>query len=810
MASIISGYEYDIFISYRQKDNKGDRWVSDFVEALKTELESTLKDEISVYFDINPHDGLLETHDVSASLKEKLKCMLFIPVISHTYCDPRSFAWQYEFVAFNKIAKEDQFGRDIRLAGGNVASRILPVKIHDLDAEDKELLENELGGVLRCIEFIYKTPGVNRPLRTNEDHPQDNLNKTYYRDQINKVANAVKEIVTAMKKSVQKEASVTNEVLTAKPVLKKNLKTKILAGSLILLALMVLGYFIIPKVSQQTDPEVTTIAILPFENLSNDKDNDWMGAKIRSNIFMQLNDIEGLSSRNVPPGFKSIDTTKTISETGKQLYVDYWITGSVQRDSTRISVKACLNNTKTNTQLIIEPVEGDYTDFENLQIRITVQIADKLKRALTSVEKTRIEKKMTDEPLAYEIYSRTLTSLMKNPSSEGYFKAVKEYEKALALDPKFCLAWMELGNCHLNLYASNIDRTDERRAKGKIAIDSALNCDKEVAEMPAYHIAQARLFYLGFQNIPEALKEIGIAEKKSNNKYYNPLLKATIYQQLGEWKLCKENYLKELEQNPNNWAPTYFVGRILYILGEYREAEKYFKSAINISPTIPFPYWQRINMDMKWNGNTIRGRETIAEAFQFKELINNPVLVESKVLMDIYDGNYESALSFLSSKNINAIAPGEYYNLKSLLYARIYDLMNIPDKATAYYDSARIAIEPLSLKNPDDSRFHSALGIAYAGLGQKGKAIEEGAKAVDLTPFDKYAYLGVFRIQDLARIYVMIGDYDKALDRIKFLLAHPGPLSVKMLQLDPVWKPLREMPEFKKIIRRAPADDSRI
>ena len=125
MASLISGYEYDIFISYRQKDNKGDRWVSEFIDALKTELESTFKEEISVYFDINPHDGLLETHAVNASLKGKLKCLIFIPVISQTYCDPRSFAWQHEFCAFNKMAKEDQFGRDIRLTSGNVTSRIL-------------------------------------------------------------------------------------------------------------------------------------------------------------------------------------------------------------------------------------------------------------------------------------------------------------------------------------------------------------------------------------------------------------------------------------------------------------------------------------------------------------------------------------------------------------------------------------------------------------------------------------------------------------------------------------------------------------
>jgi tetratricopeptide (TPR) repeat protein len=199
MASIFPGYEYDIFISYRQKDNKGDRWVSEFVNALKNELESTFKEEISVYFDINPHEGLLETHNVEASLKEKLKCLIFIPVISQTYCDPKSFAWQYEFCAFNKSAIGDQFGKDIRLPGGNVASRILPVKIHDLDAEDKTLLENELGGVLRAVDFIYKEAGVNRPLKPT-DNKNENQNKTDYRNQVNKVANAVKEIIGSLRR----------------------------------------------------------------------------------------------------------------------------------------------------------------------------------------------------------------------------------------------------------------------------------------------------------------------------------------------------------------------------------------------------------------------------------------------------------------------------------------------------------------------------------------------------------------------------------------------------------------------------------
>ena len=114
MASILPGYENDIFISYRHNDNRSG-WVTEFVAALQEELAATIKEPVSVYFDTNPHDGLLETHNVDKSLEEKLKCLIFIPIISQTYCDPKSFAWQHEFVPFNKMTQEDQFGRNTYL-----------------------------------------------------------------------------------------------------------------------------------------------------------------------------------------------------------------------------------------------------------------------------------------------------------------------------------------------------------------------------------------------------------------------------------------------------------------------------------------------------------------------------------------------------------------------------------------------------------------------------------------------------------------------------------------------------------------------
>jgi len=220
MASIIEGYNYDIFISYRQKDNKKDGWVTEFVNQLKGELESTFKEEISVYFDINPHDGLLETHDVDASLRDKLKCLICIPIISLTYCDPKSFAWEHEFKVFVEQASKDHFGLKVKLPNGNVASRVLPVRIHDLDIADIKLFESTIGGVLRSVDFVYKETGVNRQLRSKDDDVIKNPSQILYRDQINKVAHAIKDIIESLK-AAEAHSQVKDNEIQVKESLKK-------------------------------------------------------------------------------------------------------------------------------------------------------------------------------------------------------------------------------------------------------------------------------------------------------------------------------------------------------------------------------------------------------------------------------------------------------------------------------------------------------------------------------------------------------------------------------------------------------------
>jgi hypothetical protein len=227
MASIIPGYVYDIFVSYRHNDNKYDGWVTEFVEKLNQELDATVKDRLSIFFDKNPKEGLQETHHVDQSIHQKIKSLIFIPIISQTYCDTTAFAWNQEFKVFKSESENDALGQMIQLPNGNFASRILPVKIHDIDVEDVRLLESELTGVLRSIDFIYRDAGVNRPLRPVDDDLAAS-GKILYRNQINKLANAIKEIVQGIKQTGKTAAQpVAMHDLTARQIIPTTFTTSL-------------------------------------------------------------------------------------------------------------------------------------------------------------------------------------------------------------------------------------------------------------------------------------------------------------------------------------------------------------------------------------------------------------------------------------------------------------------------------------------------------------------------------------------------------------------------------------------------------
>ena len=453
MPSLIQAYEYDIFISYRQKDNKYDGWVTEFVSNLKKELEATFKEDISIYFDENPHDGLLETHDVDESLKRKLKCLIFIPIVSQTYCDPKSFAWKHEFLAFKKSASEDDFGLKINLTNGNVASRVLPVRIHDLDAHDRNLIEQELGP-LRAIDLVYKSSGINRPLTVKDDEVRTQ-GKILYRDQINKVANGIKEIVTSLRSG--KNQNPQKSLLKNARLNLPSGKLKYGVGALIVILTASILWFTVFKKNGDEKQDLR-IAILPFRNNTSLDSLDYYGIGIASEVRTKLSLSKHFSSISaLQSTLPYINTDKSTRDIATELGVNYILSGLYQRSGKKLKIEAEFIEASSGNVLWILPVEVQLNDLFELQTTIANKILNQFNR-----ESQTPEIKTTQNLTAYAHYVRgnqLLESAYGNSTdySASYQSVLDQYKKAIQIDSGFVDAWADLLGVEIFVYASTRD-----------------------------------------------------------------------------------------------------------------------------------------------------------------------------------------------------------------------------------------------------------------------------------------------------------------------------------------------------------------
>lgn len=774
MPSIIEGYSYDIFISYRQKDNKHDGWVTEFVDNLKGELEATFKEDISIYFDENPHDGLLETHSVDKSLEGKLKCLIFIPIISQTYCDSKSFAWQHELVVFNEMSKEDQFGRDIKLAGGNVASRILPIKIHDLDPEDKTLLENELGGVLRCVEFIYKSPGVNRPLRANEDHPQDNINKTYYRDQINKVANAVKEIITALKKHSQRVGEDSRDVVNVKSDKPKNLKTTIITGSFILLVLLILGVFFIPKLNKSPEQLEKSIAVLPFLDYSVNHDQEYFANGMVEEILNQLTKIKDLVVISRTSSMIYKDSKLPLKQIAKELGVSKIVEGSVQKagDSVRIAVQLIEGATQKN--LWSKTFDKGLSNLFSIQTEISMNIARELNIILTSQEVDLIQKIPTNSQLAYDYYLKG----KQYREDRKIELAIELLNKATEQDPGFTLAYVEKASIYTNSYFNLRYHIDDSLAKVNLEIAQKIDPD-----LPEVKFEQAEQLYRIDRNHDKALERLDELKTQmiNNTEFLN--LRAALLRRKGKWEEAQIDWKKSSLLDPLTTKWYRQIGITYQWMRRYPEAMEYFDKPklLGLNPE---------NQDLKFI-SILSWKGDIKEALKNSELN----LTDQRDIYFYYSRQYDKLISIAKK-----VESQNFFIPKTIKLAQAYFLNSRISLSKQYADSA-IAELNLKIKEyPEDDRYYAALGYTYAYKGDTKKAIENAQKAVKLKPLKLDAMQGYYREMDFAKVYILTGEYDLAMDKIEYLLTIPGELSVPLLKIDPAYDRLRDLPRFQKIL----------
>ncbi len=811
MASLIPGFEYDIFISYRQKDNKYDGWVTEFVDNLKRELEATFKEEISVYFDINPHDGLLETHDVDASLKEKLKCLVFIPIISRTYCDPKSFAWDNEFRAFIYHTSQDKFGLETTLPDGDTASRVLPVRIYDLDPADIKLCESVLGGAIRSIDFVYKEPGVNRPL-TPEDDEEKNLNNTRYRNQINKTANAIKEIISGLKSEpvtpvkepgryrestkAEKHSDKRKKPVTAGILGQTSVRALIM---LLLLILCIIGGFAIYKIVNLPD-KGNSIAVIISPSIHSDTELRNISDIFAETIHDKLREIKRL---NVRPRISSLqyqDTEGSLNAIRKELDVDYLLDGNIRRDGNDIIIWVELTSEKVNKQLWNNKYVWDKNRISQNSTEIVQEIARNLKAKLSPEELKQIESEPTknaeanldytfanvisyDAWLSYNMGNRFLEAISFN-------SAILTYDKVIKNDSLFAQAYAKRAIARSwGYHARQLDST--QIGKCWADVNKALNINKD---LPEVQIALGFYYYYCKKNdFEDALYHFKLAYEKSPEDYAPLFYMAMVYRKMGEWAKSQELIRKVISLNPQEALYLTNIGLSYGYLHKYDSALLFHQKAIDIMPIWSSPYSNKIDAVILKNGNINEARVIMDTAI--RKTGDN--FAEHKILLNIYERKFAEAL--LETKKSHP-SDFEIKSNRYLYLAMINRYLSDKDNAIVYFDSALVSLNYDLVHDSINPLFHSAAGIAYAGKEDKEKAIKEADKARNLIKNIHQSESEV--IINLAQIYTMIDDKDQAINTIEYLLKTPSFFSVKLLQLDPVWEPLMKKPEFNTLLTK--------
>ena len=765
MPSVIEGYNYDIFISYRQKDNKGDMWVSEFVEALKTELESTFKEEISVYFDINPHDGLLETHDVDESLKEKLKCLVFIPIISRTYCDPKSFAWEHEFRAFVEQASKDQLGLKIKLPNGNVASRVLPVQIHELDNEDVSMCESVLGSILRGIEFIYKSAGVNRPLRGSEDHPQDNLNKTYYRDQINKVANAIKEIISAIKHPKKTAPRISEESVFQKPAAQKARISKFFAGSIFLLLLVAAGLLLLPKLFKSTEKLEKSIAVLPFRNESAGQENS---AFVNGLMEKTLNNLQLIKDFRVIPRttveqYRKL--SKSIYEIARELSVNYIVEGSAQKYGNTFSLSVRLIKANKKEELLWgksyeEEISG-VDDILRIQSKIAQAIAKALEAKISAKEKQMIEKIPTRNLTALDFYQTGREEYIKYQNdifnTAALDNAEDLYKKSLKYDTSFAQAYLGLAQVYIDKHAQGEKHSENYMDDALKLVNTALSYDKDLAEA---YLARG-YYYFGKRNKDKALEEFN----------------------------------KAIEINPSLWKAYQGIAR-LFLFTDHLEAIKNLQEAMSVARGNDLAYLLGITgQQYRGLGFTEIGEKYIEEKLK----LDNDSASYFESLGNIYFGNsksykyWEKALK-ADSTNLDLLFNiGCYFgisgnNKKALVY--IEKWLGLLDQTLVARFSGWQYVGYIYWKNNrlDEANHYFDLQVKYS------------TELINKERIYNWIYYPYY---DRAGVYAFRGQKEKAYKDLMNLMQGPvlPAYMVEFLKIDPLFDNIRDEPQFKQITR---------
>jgi len=572
--------------------------------------------------------------------------------------------------------------------------------------------------------------------------------------------------------------------------------TIVIAIFVIVLSVFAVKFFFNKK-AQPSSKEIRLV-VLPFENLGS-TDDEYFADGITDAITARLAGIHGLSVTSRQSAIQYRNSEKSPQEIGQELNVDYILEGTVQRErptdpNSKVRIIPQLINASKDSHVWTEIYDDNMGEIFRLQSDLAEHVAQALDLTLLEPERKALQSRPTENMEAYEYYLQGISYYGRRDYIESDSRiAIRMFERAVELDPGFALAYAKLCEIHGHMY-NNFDHNQERIAMAKQALDKALELDPDLIEV---HYALGH-YYNAIGDGEHALEQFAIVLKSQPNHAAAIKLAGYTLRWLGKFEQAVNNFERFLELNPLDVQLLNHFGYTLRCMRKYAEAERYCNRAITLAPDRPSPYGNKAWLYMNWKGDTDKARGILADALQNFESIENP-FVNSFAKLDVFDRDYQGALEWLSLQS-DDIDDYTCFIPSALRYAQIYRYMDKKELAKKYYDEARSILEAKIQQYPEDARFHSSLGIAYAGLGRKEDAIHQGKLAVETAPVSKRAIGHTWRIQELAQIYVMVDEHDKAIEKLKYLLSIPGPFSIHLLRLDPAWDPLRNHPRFKKLL----------
>ena len=544
-----------------------------------------------------------------------------------------------------------------------------------------------------------------------------------------------------------------------------------------------------------------SVAVLPFESLTADAEDVVFTSGMQDDILTSLSKVADLkvisrsSVRDYKPG-----VPRKLSEISRALGVRHIVEGSVRRAGGRARISAYLTDAHTGTQLWAAQYDRDLPEVFAVQAELSQAIANQLRARLSPAEKAAMAKRPTDDFQAYDLYleARELIAgaLGSKDGAANLKKGVELLDEATQRDPNFVLAYCHSARASENLYWNDMDRTPERLALAKRALDSAVRLGPDLGET---HLAQARYQYIAYRAYDPARDEMELARRALPNDTDVLTLAGLIERRQNRWADALRDLRKANELDPRNGETVRALGDTYFELRQYKEMEALLKHAI---ATIP------------------------QDAIVFYAKLSDCYLAR---------GDPKSVLPFfqLGSPKSGASGFGAYYRFTTYFYLRDYDsakravaegpasipdsfkgpfcpkawfegliamAQQLPEPEQAAFANARASLQAAVDKNPDDPARLSVIARIDAALGRKDDAIREGKAALALRPLTKDALEGPLLAASLALVYALTGERDLALDLLATVAKAAAGPSYGDLALNPRWDSLRKDPRFEAII----------